>query len=73
MGSPAVVAIDVGPERPIPMPSPEDDGPVQALGPHRLHHALGVGVGVRGADDPHPLRAEHRVRTGRRTSCPGLG
>jgi hypothetical protein len=65
MGSPAVVVLGVGPERPIEMPPVEDERPVEALDPDRLDHALAVGVGVRGpdrgADDPHPLRAEHRV------------
>jgi hypothetical protein len=65
MGSPAVVVLNVGPERPIEMPPTEEEHPVEALGPDRLDHPLGVGVGVRGpdrgADDPHPLRAEHRV------------
>src|SRR5664280_1736704 len=47
------------------MPPTEGERPVEALGPDRLDHALGVGIGVRGpdrgADDPHPFRAEHRV------------
>ena len=61
----AVVVLSVGPERPIEMPSVEDERPVEALGPHRLDHPFGVGVGVpgpdRGADDPHSLRAEDSV------------
>src|ERR1035437_3274076 len=65
MGPPAVVVLDLRPKRSIEMPPTEDERPVEALGPDRLDHALGVGVGVRspdgGADDPHPLRAEHRV------------
>ena len=40
-------------------------GPVEALGPHRLDHLLGMGIRVGSpegrADHPHPLRAEHRV------------
>jgi len=65
MGSPALVVFDIGPERPIEMPSTEDERPVEALGPHRLDHPLGMGIRVgsldRRADDPHPFRAEHRV------------
>jgi len=36
MGSPAVVLLDIRPERPIEMPPPEDERPVEALGPDRL-------------------------------------
>ena len=65
MGASAVVVLAIGSERSIQMPPTEDERPVEALGPDRLDHALGVGVGVRGpdrgADDPHPFRAEHRV------------
>ena len=42
MESPAVVVLDIRPERPIEMPSVEDERPVEALGPDRLDHALGV-------------------------------
>ena len=48
MGSLPVVVLSVGPERPIEMPPVEDERPVEALGPDRLDHALGVGIGVRG-------------------------
>jgi hypothetical protein len=65
MGSPALVVFDIGPERPIEMPSTEDERPVEALGPHRLDHPLGMGIRVgsldRRADDPHPLRANDLV------------
>jgi hypothetical protein len=65
MGPPAVVVLGVGPQRPIEMPSTEDEGPVEALGPHRLDHPLGVGIRIRcsegRADDPHPLRAKHHI------------
>src|ERR1035437_7918808 len=47
MGALPVVVLDIGPERPIEMPPTEDEGPVEALGPDRLDHALGVSVGVR--------------------------
>jgi hypothetical protein len=33
MGSPAVVVLDIRPEHPIEMPPPEDEPPVEALGP----------------------------------------
>jgi hypothetical protein len=65
MGPPAVVVLDIGPERPIEMPPTEDEGPVEALGPDRLDHALGVGVGVRSPDGRHdhlgPFRANDLV------------
>ncbi len=65
MGSPAVVVLDIGPERPIEMPPTEDDSPVEALGPDRLDHALGVGIGVRCLagrhDHPGPFRANDLV------------
>src|ERR1035437_8472115 len=65
MGPPAVVVLGIGPQRPIEMPPTEDEGPVEALGPHRLDHPLGMGIRIRcsegRADDLHPLRAEHRV------------
>src|SRR5664280_2710629 len=65
MGSPALVVFDIGAERPVEMPPTEDERPVEALGPERLDHALGVSVGVRSLDrrhdHPHPLRAQHRV------------
>jgi hypothetical protein len=32
------------------VPPPEDKRPVEALGPDRLDHALGVGIGVGGPD-----------------------
>jgi hypothetical protein len=44
MGSLPVVALGIGPERPIEMPSTENEGPVEALGPDRLDHALGAGM-----------------------------
>jgi len=65
MGPAVVVVLDIDAERPLEMPPPLDERPVEALGPDRLDHPFGVGVGVRspdrGADDPHPLRAEHRI------------
>ncbi len=65
MGPAAVVVLGVCPEGSIEMPPPLDERRVEALGPHRLDHPFRVGVGVRspdrGADDPHPLRAQHRV------------
>jgi len=65
MRAPAVVVLGVGPERPIEMSPTEDERPVEALGPDRLDHPLGMRIRVgspdRRADDPHPFRAEHRV------------
>src|SRR5664280_2687472 len=65
MGAPAVVVLGIGPKRSIEMPPTEDERPVEALGPDRLDHPLGMGIRVgsldRRADDPHPLRPEHRV------------
>src|SRR5664279_3638569 len=65
MRAPAVVVIDIGPEGSIQMPPTEDEGPVEALGPHRLDYALGVGVGVRSpdrrADHPGTFRANDLV------------
>ena len=48
-----VVVLDIGPERPIEMRPTEDERPVEALGPDRLDHALGVGIGVRRLDGRH--------------------
>src|SRR5664280_2206536 len=65
MGPPAVVVLDIGPQRAIEMPPTEDEGPVEALGPDRLDHALGVGIGVRSPDGRHdhpgPFRANDLV------------
>src|SRR5664280_3793170 len=65
MGPPTVVVLAIGSERSIQMPPPPDERPVEALGPHRLDHPFRVGVRVwsldRGADHPHPLRAQDRV------------
>ena len=65
MGPAAVVVLDIDAERPLEMPPPLDERPVEALGPDRLDHPFGVGGGVRSpdraADDPHPRRAEHRI------------
>jgi len=65
MGPPAVVVLGVDAERLVELASTEDEGPVEALGPDRLDHALGMGIRIRcsegRADDLHPLRAEHRV------------
>src|SRR5664280_3392265 len=47
------------------MPPPPDQRPVETLGPDRFDYPFCVGVGIRcpdrGADHPHPLRAEHLV------------
>jgi hypothetical protein len=65
MGSAAVVVLDIGPKRSIEMPPTEGERPVEALGPDRLDHALGVGVGVRSLDGRHdhpgPFRANDLV------------
>ena len=65
MGPPAVVVLGIDAQRSIEMPPPLDQGPVEALRPDGLDHPFRVGVGVRcldrGADDPHPFRAEDRV------------
>ena len=65
MGPPAVVVLGVGPEGSIEMPPAPDERPVEALGPHRLDHALGVGIGVRCLDGRHvqpgPVRANDLV------------
>jgi type III restriction enzyme len=65
MGALPVVVLGVDAERLVELSSTKDECPVEALGPDRLDHALGVRVGVRRpegrSDHPHPLRAEHRV------------
>src|SRR5665811_1779822 len=65
MGPPAVVVLGVGPEGSIEMPPTEDERPVEALGPDRLDHALGVVVRVRSpdrrADHPGTFRANDLV------------
>ena len=65
MRSLPVVVRGMGPERPVEMPSTEDERPVEALGPDRLDHALGVSVGVRSLDGRHdhpgPFRANNLV------------
>ena len=76
MGAPAVVVLDIRPERPIELSSTKDEGPVEAPGPDRLDHALGMGIRIRcsegRSDHPHPLRAEHRVEAAREaTIAPG--
>lgn len=50
MGPAAVVVLDIDAERPIERPPPLNERPVEALGPDRLDHPIGVGVGVRGPD-----------------------
>jgi hypothetical protein len=42
-----VVVLDVDPQHLLEVAAPDDQQPVQALGPHRPDPALGVGVGVR--------------------------
>jgi len=42
-----VVVLGVGPQRPVKMPPPPDEGPVEALGPQRRDHPFRVGIGVR--------------------------
>ena len=65
MGPAAVVVLDIGPERPVEMPPPLDERPVEALGPDRLDHAFRVRVGVRCLegrhDHPGPFRANDLV------------
>jgi len=39
--------LGVGPQRPVKMPPPPDEGPVEALGPQRRDHPFRVGIGVR--------------------------
>jgi hypothetical protein len=57
----------IGPERPIEMPPTEDEGPVEALGPDRVDHALGVGIDVGSpgwaSRSPGPLPNEPPRRT----------
>ncbi len=65
-----VVVLDIGPERPIEMRPTEDQRPVEALGPDRLDHALGVGIGVRRLDgrgrvSQAPLATSPRYASGR--------
>ena len=47
------------------MPPPLDEGPVEALRPDGLDHALGMGIGVRSLDRRHDhpgtFRANDRV------------
>jgi hypothetical protein len=47
VGTVAVVMLDVDPQDLVKVVAPEDQQPVQALGPHRADPALGVGVGSR--------------------------
>src|SRR5664280_578434 len=65
MRSLPVVVLGVDAERLVELSSTKDECPVEALGPDRLDHPFRVGIGVRGpdrgADDPYPLGAEHRV------------
>ena len=67
MGPPAVVVLGIGPQRLVELSSTKDEGPVEALGPDRLDHALGVGTGVRSPDGRHdhpgPLPSERPRRT----------
>ena len=69
-----VVVVGVGPERPVEMPPTEDEGRVEALGRDRLDHPLCMRVRVRrldlGADDPDPLRPQHRVERARELRVP---
>jgi len=46
VGTVDVVVLDVGLKHLLEVFSPDDQQPVQALGPHRADPALGVGVGV---------------------------
>ncbi len=59
---------DVGPKDPLQVSSPEDQGPVQALGPDRAHPAFAQRVGVRAPD-----RSEEKilVPSDRNTSSKG--
>ena len=65
MGALPVVVLGVGPERTVEMAPTQDQRPVETLGPDGLDDPFSVGVRVgspdRGADDPDPLRAQHRV------------
>src|SRR5665811_516549 len=75
MGPPAVVVLGIGPQRPIEMPPTEDEGPVEALGPDRLDHPLGMGIRIRcsegRADD---LRTDRGIdRWPARTPAPTVG
>jgi hypothetical protein len=46
VGTVAVVVLDVGVKHLLQVSSPDDQQPVQTLGPHRPDPAVGVGVGV---------------------------
>ena len=65
MGALPVVVLRVGAERPVEMPPTEDEGPVEALGPHRLDHPFRMGIRVRCLDRRHdhpgPFLANDRV------------
>ncbi len=63
-GRPRVVVLGIDRGRPIEMAPTEDERPVEALGPDRLDHALGVGIGVRSLAGRH----DHPGRTERTTS-----
>ena len=57
MRSVRVVMLDVDPEHLFQVASPDDQQPVQALGPHRADPALGVGVGVGACTDVTSISA----------------
>ena len=65
VGPLTVVVLDVDPEHPLQVPTPEDEHPIQALCPDGSDPSLGDGVGSGGADgrSDHlgPVGAEHLV------------
>ena len=62
-----VVVLGVDAERVVELSSTKDECPVEALGPDRLDHALGVGIGVRSLDGRHdhpgPWGSETAIRS----------
>lgn len=50
MGTMGVVVVDVVAEKPLEMPSSENERPVQTLRTHRFHPSLGERVRLRGAN-----------------------
>jgi hypothetical protein len=65
VGTVDVVVLDIALKHLLEVSSPDDQEPVQALGPHRADPALGVGVGGgclhRRDQDVCALRTEHLV------------
>src|SRR5437870_3058963 len=74
MGPGTVVVVDVGGQHPLEMATVPYQDPVQALGPHGAHPALGVGVGTRSPHrrlhDPDTVGREGSVEAGNEFGIP---